>query len=81
MTEHELRYRAGSIGLGRLGLSDVAHPHWYCTCGEWWINRKPNGSPHRETAEKHWRRHADCQGSDIRSTSSLPRPPTCESKE
>ena len=34
-------YDVAVIGLGRVGISDSS-PHWYCTCGEWRFNAKPN---------------------------------------
>ena len=55
---HELLYRAGSSGLEYAGIPDCHTPHWYCSCGAWWINRNPrSGSPHKETATKHHRKH------------------------
>jgi hypothetical protein len=54
---HELLYRAGCMGFSKAGIPDNPTPHWYCSCGGWRINRKPNGSPHIETATKHWRKH------------------------
>lgn len=57
MIEHELLYRAGSWGLGNVGITDNTQPHWYCSCGGWRINRDLQGRPHRETAAKHHRKH------------------------
>lgn len=57
MAEHTLLYRAGSSGLTHLGIPDNSTPYWYCSCGDWRINRKPNGSPLRETASRHHRTH------------------------
>lgn len=57
MGEHELRYRAGSAGLERLGIPNVSQPYWYCSCGKWTKNRDLQGRPFRETALKHHRKH------------------------
>lgn len=58
MGEHKLLYRAGSSGLAYAGIADCSTPHWYCSCGDWRINCNPlSGSPRRETAAKHHRRH------------------------
>lgn len=38
--EHEMRYRAGSAGLARIGIPDD-DPHWYCACGTWRFEAKP----------------------------------------
>jgi hypothetical protein len=56
---HELLYRAGSSGLAYAGIADNSTPHWYCSCGGWRLNRTLRGTPHRETAEKHHRRHQE----------------------
>lgn len=56
-TAHELLYRAGSQGLERLGIRDVAEPHWYCSCGRWRVNRDSQGRPHHDTAERRHRKH------------------------
>jgi hypothetical protein len=54
---HELKYRAGSRGLAKVGISDVSTPHWYCTCGLWKIPRDLQGRPFEETAKRHHRQH------------------------
>lgn len=54
---HSLMYRAGSYGLGDVGIPDNGQPFWYCTCGQWRKNRDLQGRPFRETAEKHHRKH------------------------
>jgi hypothetical protein len=55
---HELKYRAGSRGLGKIGIPDVAEPHWYCTCGRWVVQRDLQGRPFEETAKRRHRKHA-----------------------
>jgi hypothetical protein len=56
--DHVLQYRAGSCGLSHLGVPDNNAPHWYCTCGQWRLNRNPRtGAPHKETATKHHKKH------------------------
>jgi hypothetical protein len=57
VAECELLYRAGSGGLSHLGIPDCRTPHWYCACGGWRKTRDHKGSPFRETAMKHWRKH------------------------
>ena len=56
--QHELLYRVGSHGLGYVGIADNNQPHWYCSCGQWRLNRNPRtGSPFKETATKHHKKH------------------------
>lgn len=55
--DHELLYRAGSSGFASIGIPDVSTPHWYCSCGGWRKDRNYRGSPMRETAQKHHRKH------------------------
>lgn len=39
-SEHAMLYRAGTLGLARLGFpTDVAH--WRCTCSAWRFNAVP----------------------------------------
>jgi hypothetical protein len=65
---HELKYRAGSSGLAKVGIPDVATPYWYCTCGQWQVNRDLQGRPFREAAEKRHRKHVkDAQHGPVRS--------------
>lgn len=57
---HELLYRAGSHGLGSVGIADNNQPHWHCSCSKWRLNRNPRtGSPFKETAIKHHRKHIE----------------------
>lgn len=34
MTRHQMQYRAGSSGLGHLGIPD-GPAYWFCPCQEW----------------------------------------------
>ncbi len=34
MTEHAMEYRAGTVGLGGIGIPDSL-PGWSCPCGLW----------------------------------------------
>jgi hypothetical protein len=57
---HEFLYRAGSVGLGHLGIAD-ASPHWYCACGGWTmaalrVPRAPTGNNERH-ARRVWSGH------------------------
>jgi hypothetical protein len=54
-------YRAGTSGLGHLGLRD-AGPHWGCTCGEFYfaarpMSRRKTGNNEIE-AKRAWKWHA-----------------------
>jgi len=60
--DHELRYRPGFTGLAHLGIPNNTRPHWYCTCGQWRINRDHKGSPFEKTATTHHRRHVKQTG-------------------
>jgi hypothetical protein len=57
---HEFLYRAGSAGLGHLGIAD-ASPHWSCACGGWTmaalrVLRAPTGN-NRRHAQRAWSGH------------------------
>lgn len=56
-TTHELRYRAGTLGLEHIGILTNHEPRWYCTCGHWYINRDLQGHPFEETAKRKHRKH------------------------
>jgi hypothetical protein len=60
MAEHELMYRAGSVGLAHLGIPDNHRPHWCCSCGGWRKDRNLRGQPHREGAENLHRKGCRC---------------------
>lgn len=57
-------YRAGTLGLARLGfLTDVAH--WYCLCGGWRFNampmpRRASGNNLAEAQRAHGAHYARC---------------------
>lgn len=54
---HKLRYRAGTLGFGHIGIMTNDQPRWYCTCGHWCINRDLQGHPFEETAKREHRKH------------------------
>lgn len=37
---HEMKYRAATLGLSRLGIPDNDQAGWSCSCGHWHINAR-----------------------------------------
>lgn len=51
--EHPMAYRAGTTGLGHLGIPDD-EPHWFCECGKWRFPARPSpvGGPNEAEARR-----------------------------
>jgi len=73
---HAMQYRAGSRGLGRLGVAD-SEPHWLCACGQWRYAARPNGRARSgnnlAAAQRAWAAHAARALGDERRAATVPR--------